>query len=223
MAETTLVRLGPSYNGNVGAGAAEVDAVAVDRPARLLEGPIRAALLRWACDVGTKRNAKGRTTSWVGYKLHVDTADGGAPISCIMRSASTHDSQVAIPLGTLTAGRVESLYDLMDAAYDSIEIRAHSVSLGHRPIIDENPRGSVDMQEAPKQEKKARRTLGVVFPEERRYRGRSGSKRVDGRLRDEFSGCHVRVRACDKVLAHLMFGMTVLPASQLVRLIVPPI
>ena len=78
-----------------------------------------------ACDVGTKRNAKGHTTSWIGYKLHVDTADGGIPISCIMTSASTHDSQVAIPLGTLTAGRVENLYDLMDAAYDSIEIRAH--------------------------------------------------------------------------------------------------
>ena len=51
-----------------------------------------------ACDVGTKRNAKGHTTSWIGYKLHVDTADGGIPISCIMTSASTHDSQVAIPL-----------------------------------------------------------------------------------------------------------------------------
>ena len=62
-----------------------------------------------ACDVGTKRNAKGHTTSWIGYKLHVDTADGGIPISCIMTSASTHDSQVAIPLGTLTAGRVENL------------------------------------------------------------------------------------------------------------------
>ena len=64
-----------------------------------------------ACDVGTKRNAKGHTTSWIGYKLHVDTADGGIPVSCIMTSASTHDSQVAIPLGTLTAGRVENLYD----------------------------------------------------------------------------------------------------------------
>ena len=76
-----------------------------------------------ACDVGTKRNAKGHTTSWIGYKLHVDTADGAIPISCIMTSASTHDSQAAISLGTLTAGRVESLYDLMDAAYDSIETR----------------------------------------------------------------------------------------------------
>ena len=184
-----------------------------------------------ACDVGTKRNAKGRTkrnakghtTSWIGYKLHVDTADGGVPISCIMTSASTHDSQVAIPLGSLTAGRVESLYDLMDAAYDSVEIWAHSISLGHKPIIDVNPRRSVDMQEALKREKTARRTLGLVFPEERRYVVRSGSERINGRLKDEFGGRHVRVRGYDKVLAHLMFGMTVLAASQLMRLIVPPI
>ena len=158
-----------------------------------------------------------------GYKLHVDTADGGIPISCIMTSASTHDSQVAIPLGTLTAGRVENLYDLMDAAYDSIEIWAHCILLGHKPIIDVNPRRSVEMQEALKQEKKARRTLGLVFPEERRYVVRSGSERINGRLKDEFGGRHVRVRGYDKVLAHLMFGMTVLTASQLMRLIVPPI
>ena len=151
-----------------------------------------------ACDVGSKRNAKGHTTSWIGYKLHVDTADGGIPISCIMTSASTHDSQVAIPLGTLTAGRVENLYDLMDAAYDSIEIWAHSILLGHKPIIDVNPRRSVEMQEALRREKKARRTLGLVFPEELRYVERSGSERVNGRLKDEFGGRHVRVRGYDK-------------------------
>ena len=176
-----------------------------------------------ACDVGTKRNAKGHTTSRIGYKLHVDTADGGVPVSCIMTSASVHDSQVAIPLGTLTAGRVESLYDLMDAAYDSIEIWAHSIALGHKPIIDVNPRSSVAMQEALRREKKARRTLGFVLPEERRYVERTGSERVNGRLKDEFGARHVRVRGYDKVLAHLMFGMTVLAASQLMRLLVPPI
>ena len=51
------------------------------------------------CDVGTKRNAKGHTTSWIGYKLHIDAADGGIPLSCILTSASLHDSRVAIPLG----------------------------------------------------------------------------------------------------------------------------
>ena len=175
------------------------------------------------CDVGMKKNAKGLVEKWIGYKLHIDTADGGIPISCVMTSASTHDSQAAIPLGTLTARRVENLYDLMDSAYDSIEIWAHSISLGHKPIIDVNPRASVELKEALKLEKKARRTLGLVFPEQLRYAQRSTAERLNGRLKDEFGGRYVRVRGYDKVFAHLMFGMTVLAASQLMRLIVPPL
>ena len=92
-----------------------------------------------ACDVGTKRNAKGYKESWIGYKLHIDAGDGGIPLSCILTSASVNDSQVAIPLATMSAARVTNLYDLMDAAYDAAEIRAHSESLGHVPIIDVNP------------------------------------------------------------------------------------
>ena len=57
-----------------------------------------------SCDMGMKKNARGLVEKWIGYKLHIDTADGGFPISCVLTSASTHDSQVAIPLGTLTAG-----------------------------------------------------------------------------------------------------------------------
>ena len=46
-------------------------------------------------DVGTKRNAKGHQVSWTGYKLlHLDAADGGIPLSCMLTSASLHDSQV---------------------------------------------------------------------------------------------------------------------------------
>jgi hypothetical protein len=76
-----------------------------------------------ACDTGTKRNAKGYKTSWIGYKLHIDTAGGNIPITCLLTSTSVHDSQVAIPLATITAGRVTNLYDLMDGAYDAPEIR----------------------------------------------------------------------------------------------------
>ncbi len=39
------------------------------------------------CNVGTKRNAKGHTTSWIGSKLHIDTADGDIPITCLLTSA----------------------------------------------------------------------------------------------------------------------------------------
>ena len=32
-----------------------------------------------ACDVGTKKNSKGYKETWVGYKLHIDVADGQIP------------------------------------------------------------------------------------------------------------------------------------------------
>ena len=60
--------------------------------------------------------------SWIGYKLHIDAADASIPVSCILTSASLHDSQVAIPLATMTDARVTNLYDLMDSAYDAVEI-----------------------------------------------------------------------------------------------------
>ena len=93
------------------------------------------------CDVGTKKNSKGYRESWTGYKLHIDVADGQIPITCLLTSASVHDSQVAIPLATMSAERTTNFYDLMDAAYDAEAVREHSRSLGHVPLIDINPRG----------------------------------------------------------------------------------
>ena len=81
------------------------------------------------CDVGTKKNSKGFQETWVGYKLHIDVADGQIPISCLLSSASLHDSQAAIPLATMSAARTTNLYDLMDAAYDAEPIRQHSRGL----------------------------------------------------------------------------------------------
>jgi len=75
-----------------------------------------------ACDVGSKKNSKGYKETWIGYKLHIDVACGQIPVSCLLTSASVHDSQVAIPLMTLTSARVSYLYDLMDAAYDAAAI-----------------------------------------------------------------------------------------------------
>ncbi len=72
-----------------------------------------------ACTVGTKCNAKGHQQSWVGYKLPLDVIDGGLPVSAVLTSAPVRDSQVAIPLAIMTAARVDSLYDLMDSAYDA--------------------------------------------------------------------------------------------------------
>ncbi len=171
-----------------------------------------------ACAVGTKRNAKGHQTSWTGYKMHIDVADGVIPVSCLLTSASLHDSQAAIPLATMTSQRVCNLYDLMDSAYDAPEIRAHSEALGHVPIIDINPR-STERKQALAQEAKARRAAGHVLPEDLRYNERSTVERVNGRLKDAFGGRNVCVRGHDKVLCHLMFGIVALTVDQLMRLL----
>ncbi|MDE0079975.1 MAG: transposase [Gemmatimonadota bacterium] len=171
------------------------------------------------CDIGVKSTGKGYLERWTGYKLHLDAIDGGIPISCLLTSASVHDSQAAIPLATLTARRVTSLYDLMDSAYDAPEIRAFSQKLGHVPIIDTNPRRRVEMKAERKREALAGRCIGHRSPEARRYRERTTVERVNGRLKDEFGGRHVRVRGPGKVMCHLMFGILALTVEQLMRLI----
>lgn len=155
-------------------------------------------------DVGTKRNSKGYQVSWKGYKLHIDTADGAIPIAAILTSASTHDSQVAIPLATMTSGRVVNLYDLMDAAYDADIIRNHSKSLGHVPLVDFNHRRESDTRE-------------FLPHEKQRYKERSTAERVNARLKDEFGAMMIRVRGHAKVMTHLMFGVVALTVDQLIR------
>lgn len=167
--------------------------------------PEMLADLPTVCDRGAKCNAAGYKNSWNGYKLHLDTADCGVPISALLTSASTHDSRAAIPLALITQGRVTHLYDLMDAGYCSEELRAHSRSLGHVPLIDHNPRGG---------EKK------LFEPHEaQRYNERTQAERANGRLKDEFGGRFVRVQGAVKVMSHLMFGVLVLSADQLMRLV----
>jgi len=46
------------------------------------------------CNIGTKKNSKGHSEHWIGYKLHLDVGDGCVPINAILTSASLHDSQV---------------------------------------------------------------------------------------------------------------------------------
>jgi hypothetical protein len=171
------------------------------------------------CAVGTKRNAKGHTTSWIGYKLHLDIADGDIPISAILTAASLHDSQVAIPLATMTAKRVTNLYDLMDSAYDAPEIKAKSLALGHVPIIDPHPRSVPGGKQAIAVEARGRQAAGYALAEDVRYNQRSAAERVNGGLKDDFGGRYVRVRGHAKVLCHLMFGILALTINQLMRLV----
>ena len=157
------------------------------------------------CNVGTKKNSKGYKESWIGYKLHLDCIDGDIPVSAILTSASLHDSQAAIPLAQMSSERVKSLYDLMDAAYDSPQIHSFSESLGHKPIIDHNPRRG---------EKK------LMDPATKaRYAERSSAERVNSNLKDNYGGRNIRVKGASKVMAHLMFGVVSITAMQIFRLL----
>ena len=160
----------------------------------------------------------GTVTRANGYKLHIDAIDGGILVSCLLTSASLHDSQAAIPLAKLTAGRVDNLYDLMDSAYDAAEIRACSEQLGHVALIDPNPRRDAAKKAELKREALAQRSIGQRTPLALRYHERATVERVNGRLKDEFGGRHVRVRGHAKVLCHLIFGIDALTVDQLLRL-----
>ena len=157
------------------------------------------------CDVGMKLDSKGHKKTWIGFKLHLDTIDGDIPVSGWLTSASVHDSQVAIPLSQMTGQRITNLYDLMDAADDAPQIREFSRSLGHVPIIDRNPRRGEALPMDPAQ--------AVRFKE------RSSAERVNSNLKDNHGGRFVRVRGAAKVMAHLMFGIVALTATQLFRLL----
>jgi hypothetical protein len=172
-----------------------------------------------ACNVGSKKNSKGYKETWVGYKLHIDAADGQIPISCILTSASLHDSQAAIPLAQMTAQRVTHLYDLMDSAYDAQSIHEYIRGLGQIPIIDVHPRRD-QVQKAELQAEAQRcKLLNFNYAEDVRYRERTTVERVNARLKDEFGGRWVRVRGNAKVMCHLMFGILALAADQILRLI----
>jgi hypothetical protein len=163
------------------------------------------AELPTACDVGSKKNSKGYKETWIGYKLHIDTADGDIPVNAILTSASVHDSQVAIPLMRQTSQRVTYLYDLADAAYCSPILRAESRRLGHVPLIDHNPRRGEKIDFAPH--------------EAERYKARSQVERTNSQLKDHHGGRQVRVRGPAKVYTHLMFGILVIAAEQILRLL----
>jgi hypothetical protein len=192
-------------------GRPRKNAVVLPKPRKRVELQAERSLdenlsdLPTTCNVGTKKNSKGYKTTWIGYKLHLDCIDGDIPVSAILSSASLHDSQAAIPLAQMSSERVANLYDLMDAAYDSPEIHAFSQSLGHRPIIDNNPRRGKKILMDPATKS--------------RFAERSSAERVNSNLKDNYGGRNIRVKGASKVMAHLMFGVVSITAMQIFRLL----
>jgi hypothetical protein len=158
-----------------------------------------------SCDWGTKKNSNGKTYTWKGYKLHLDCADGGVPVSAIISSASMHDSQAAIPLMQMSTNRVINFYDVMDSAYDAPEIHNFSRSLNHIPVIDNNPRRGEKIEFDP--------------AKKIRYNERTTSERANSELKDNYGLEDIRVKGHKKVKLHIMFAIIALTSKALFNIL----
>ena len=156
------------------------------------------------CDYGVKKNSKGVIETWRGYKLHLDVDDRDIPLSFVMTSASTHDSQVAIPLEAITNERVSSCYTIMDKGYVSKDIKNYIESKGKVSIV------------APKKPKGGE-LIPLDPPKKERFKKRSSVERVNGRIKDSFAGKSFRFRGIDKISTHLGFSLIALAAEQIAR------
>jgi hypothetical protein len=168
------------------------------------------------CDTGVKRSPKGFTMTWKGYKLHSAVDDQCIPLAVIFSSASMHDSQAAIPLGSKASLVASNFYDLMDAAYDIKEIHDHSRLLGHVPIIAKHKTRS-NTQEVDI-ENQARKILGWRPAEAVRYKKRAPAERFNAILKENYGGTTVRYRGYMRVTCHVMFSVLTLTADLLLKI-----
>ncbi len=169
------------------------------------------------CDTGSKKMANGFLTTWKGYKLHVAIDDNCIPLASIVTSASLNDSEVAIPLAIKANQVAKNFYDLMDSAYNSPEIKEHSRSLGHVPIIDDRPRNPAQKAEK-KAEGKRKRILNAYTAEDIRYRERGPKERFNALFKDYYGGKNIWYKGYAKITCHLLFGVLALTATTLIKL-----
>lgn len=170
------------------------------------------------CDTGRKTSAQGTLKIWNGYKLHAAVDGHCVPLAGIVTSASVHDCEVAIPLATKAHQVANNFYDLMDAAYDHPEIKEHSISLGHIPIIDQCPRNKAEKIEK-LAEKARKKILNFKTAEDRRYAERLPVERFNALFKDNFGGRDIRYKGHSKVNCQVMFGVLTAAASMLISLL----
>lgn len=167
------------------------------------------------CDKGMKKSAQGYTMIWKGYKLHAAVDDHCVPLAAIITSASLNDCEVAIPLALKSHQVATNFYDLMDAAYDHPEIKEHSISLGHVPLIDKCPHSSAQKIEK-EAEKERKKLIKFKTAEEKRYIERMPKERFNAMYKDYHGGSAIFYRGHAKVSCHVMFGILTLAASTII-------
>lgn len=176
------------------------------------------------CDVGIKQNAKGYRHTWIGGKLHMTVVDGDIPITAMYSSASVHDSSLALPMIKETSSKINYLYDLQDAAYDSGIIRTYSEKKGHRPIIDINPKNSKVLKAQialSKSEKEILQSFNLYNNSDAlHYNQRSSVERVNAYLKDNFGCNKIYYRGATKVTSVLAFGVLSVCIHQSLKLVI---
>lgn len=181
------------------------------------------SLVSTKCGVGVKQNSKGNREVWVGGKLHISAVDGDIPITAFYSGANIHDSSVALPLMKETSKRVTYLYDLQDAGYDAEIIRNYSESLGHRPIIDSNPKNSKVLKEKIELLKHERESFKIINQhldlDKEHYNQRSMVERVNKYLKDDFGCDKIYYQGATKVASVLAFGILSLCIHQSLNLV----
>lgn len=156
------------------------------------------------CAWGGKKNSKGKTHFWPGYKLHLDVSDLGVPLTAVVTGANVHDSQVAIPMEKMTERKVAYLYSLMDSAYDAPQIRSYIRGKGRVDLIDFNKRKNTPMR--------------VMTPcEKERYKIRSTVERTNSHLKDWFIPDKIYVKGHRKVKCVLMTAVLCLSAMKILQ------
>ena len=181
------------------------------------------SLVSTKCGVGVKQNSKGNREVWIGGKLHISAVDGDIPITALYSGANVHDSSVVLPLMTETSQRVSYLFDLQDAGYDAEIIREFSFKLGHRPIIDINPRNSKELKEKQaliKDEKEKFEYLNLPQSSDiHHYNQRGMVERVNKYLKDDFGCKTIYYQGANKVSSVLAFGILSICIHQSLKLL----
>ena len=181
------------------------------------------SLIGTECNTSIKQNSKGNRHKWTGGKLHLSVVDGDIPITALYSSASVHDSSLALPLIKQSSQKVNYLYDLADAAYDTSIIRNYSKKQNHRPIIDINPKNSKKLKEKialDKSEKKILQPLRLYNDsDDLHYNQRSSVERVNAYLKDSYGCSKIYYQGAQKVASVLAFAVLSVCITQSLKLV----
>jgi len=183
------------------------------------------SLVSTDCGVGVKQNSKGNREVWIGGKLHISVVDGDIPIIAFYSGANVHDSSVALPLMQEASKRVNYFYDLQDAGYDADIIREFSIELGHRPIIDINPKNSQTLRDKIELREHEEKVFEEVLNgrhldlDKQHYNQRSMVERVNKYLKDDFGCKTIYYQGSIKVASVLAFGILSICIHQSLKLV----